>query len=442
MAHYAVIAPPLPGHFNPLRALGSELVRRGHRITFVHLPDAAGMARGEGIGFEAIGSSTHPPGWLDGWTARMARLNGPLGLRRMIADVAGLTDLVCREGSQALRRLRVDAVIADQMEPGAGLVSEHLGLPFVTTATGLPINREGGVPPPYVGWRYDPTQSGRKWNEGGYRISDLLMGKVGDVLEHHSVRLGLPSRRRADQFFSPQAQLAQAVAGIDFPRSELPSSFHYLGPFRAPEDGEFLVPNSDERPLVFCSLGTLQGSRSGIFQHVAKVCAKLGLRLLIAHGGRLPTRESARLAGDPLVFDFVPQRAVLAKANLAITHAGFNTVLDALSFGVPLVAIPLAFEQPATAARLDHRGVAKIVPRWRLGSRLQAAVEEVLGRPSCRANAAKVKAEIASAGGVSRAADLAEAALRQAGPGARREASTRAGAAPGDARDDSRSGSR
>ena len=412
MAHFALIAPPLPGHFNPLLALGQELAGRGHQISFVHLPDAARMVRGAGMSFEAIGASTHPPGWLDGWIARMARLTGPLGLRRMIADVAGLTDMICREGPEALRRLRVDAVIADQMEPGAGVISEHLGLPFVTTATGLPINREGSVPPPYVGWTYDPSPKGRKWNEGGYRISDLLMRKVGDVLEHHAMRLGLPVRRRADQFFSSQAQLAQAVAGVDFPRSELPSSFHYLGPFRASHDGEFTIPDPDGRPLVFCSLGTLQGSRSRIFQHVAMVCARLGLRLVIAHGGRMPTSDVAKLAGDPLVFDFVPQRAVLAKASLAITHAGFNTVLDALSFGVPLVAIPLAFEQPATAARLDYRGVARIVPRLRVGSRLQPAVEEVLGDPRYRANAATVDDEIAAAGGVSRAADLAEAALR------------------------------
>ena len=45
--------------------------------------------------------------------------------------------------------------------------------------------------------------------------------------------------------------------------------------------------------------------------------------------------------------DFVPQRAVLARSALLVGHAGFNTVLDALSHGVPIVAMPLAFEQPA-----------------------------------------------------------------------------------------------
>jgi zeaxanthin glucosyltransferase len=156
----------------------------------------------------------------------------------------------------------------------------------------------------------------------------------------------------------------------------------------------------------------LQGSRGSIFRRVATACERLGLRLVIAHGGRLPEAEARALPGDPIVRDFVPQRAVLARSSLAITHAGFNTVLDALSFGVPLVAIPLAFEQPATAARLRHAGVARIIPRLRLSAgRLQEAARAVLEEGSYRARAREVEREIAAAGGLSRAADLAEAAL-------------------------------
>ena len=340
----------------------------------------------------------------------MARLNGPFGLRRMIAETAALTDMIAREAPDAFRALGIDAVVADQMEPAAGLVAEHLRLPFVTTATGLPINREPAVPPPYVAWPYDPSERGVWKNTGGYRVSDWLMKGVGDVIEHHAARLGVPPRRRADEGFSAHAQLAQSVAGLDFPRAELPDSFHYLGPFRD-SDGEWVLPEPDGRPLVFCSLGSLQGSRAAIFHKVAAVSADLGLRLIVAHGGRLAPDAIARLPGDPLVYDFVPQRAVLRQCALAITHAGFNTVLDAMSFGVPLVAIPLAFEQPATAARLARAGVADIVPKRFSRARLRIAVERVLGNSSYRENAARVQAEIATAGGVQRAADLTEAAL-------------------------------
>lgn len=392
-------------------ALAAELRRRGHRATFLGQPDAASLVAGRDVGFVPIGGRFYPPGSLEDRVRSMGKLNGPFGLRRMIADVAGSTDMFCREAPTALREIGADAVISDQMEAGGGLVAEHLQLPFASIATALPINREDGVPPPYVPWRYDPSERGRWWNRGGYRISDYLMRPVGDMIERHSIAFGLAPRRSAEQCFSAAAQLAQCVRGLDFPRAELPASFHYLGPFREREEGAFDLAD-DGRPLVFCSFGTLQGSRGELFRKVAAACAALELRLLIAHGGRLDPRIAQSLAGDPIVTDFVPQRAVLRRSALAITHAGFNTVLDALSYGVPMVAMPLAFEQPATAARLERAGVARIVsPRRASAKRLRAAIREVLEHSCYRSRAQELQAEIASAGGVTRAAEILEARL-------------------------------
>ena len=112
MAHFAFIAPPLPGHLNPLLVLAGTLASRGHRATFLHMPDAARMVTRPGVGFHAIGDATHPPDALDAWTARMADLNGPIGLRAMIAETAAQTDMIAREAPDALRTLGIDAIVA------------------------------------------------------------------------------------------------------------------------------------------------------------------------------------------------------------------------------------------------------------------------------------------------------------------------------------------
>ena len=413
LAHFAVIAPPLPGHLLPLLALARELAARGHRLTFVHQADVGRSIPSDHgrIGFHAVGESSHPPGSLDVVTARMARLGSLAGVRSMIGDVAAATDMLASELPQALPALGVQAVIADQMEPAGGLAAEALGLPFVTTATGLPINREPNIPPPYVPWPFFGNAFGRWLNRGGYRVSALLMRPIRHTLAHHCRRLGLPVRRRAEQFFSPTAQLAQAVRGLDFPRQALEPNFHYLGPFRGAETGETGLPPADGRPLVYCSLGTLQGSRVQLFGAVAAACDALGLRLLIAHGGKLRAEDAATLAGDPIVRAWVPQTEVLRHVSLAVTHAGFNTVLDSLHAGVPLVALPLAFEQPATAARLHRSGAGAVLWRGHTPARIARAMEQVLGSPSYRTRARALGAEIDAAGGVRRAADLVEASL-------------------------------
>jgi zeaxanthin glucosyltransferase len=406
MAHFAFVAPPLRGHYRPLSHLAAELIARGHRATFLHHEDAAPLVEAEGAGFEALGRGAPP---VASWTDPMARIRGLIGLGGTMDGMIRFTDMFCSEAPAALRRIGADAMIVDQLESGGGLVAEHLGLPFASIAVTVPINREPGVPPPYVGWRHETGEKAIRRNIGGWRISDLLMRRVGDGIERNSIRLGLPPRRRLDDCLSPRLQISQMVRSLDFPRSRLPAGFHYTGPFRSSAPDPFELPAGDGRPLVYCTLGTLQGSRAGIFRKVARACARLDLRLLISQGNRGSLR-AGELAGNPLVYDWVPQEAVLARSDLMVCHGGMNTVLEPLAAGLPLVVMPLAFEQSAIAARLEQAGVARRLG-WRTsGRRLAEAIGEVRG-PRYRERAHAVRLEMDEAGGVGRAADLIEAEL-------------------------------
>jgi len=384
------------GHVRPLAVLARELERRGHRAAFVHHQAAAPIFERSGVPFAGIG---------EGAIGRHG------GVRGTVREMARQTDLLCRHAPGLLSRLGVDSVIGDQLEPAGGLIAERLGLPFATVACALPVDREPGVPPPYVGWRFDPSPRGRAWNAGGWRVTDLLMRPLGKVISGYCEAWGLPPRDRLEECFSPRLELAQAVAPIDFPREALPPHFHYLGPFRDPEPGSIDLPA--EGRLVYCSLGTTSRAGGGrLFRAVAGACADLGVRLVIAHCGRLTRREIEALAGSPLVHDFVPQEEVLRRADAVVTNCGFNTVLDSLAAGLPMVAMPIAFEQPAIAARIDHAGVGRIVrPRAPLRRRLRSALETVLDSPDYRRRARSAGEEIRRAGGVRRAADLIESAL-------------------------------
>lgn len=407
MAHFAFVAPPLRGHYRPLSNLAAELIARGHRATFLHHPDAAPLVEAEGAAFEPIGRDSPP---VERWAGPMARIRGLIGLGGVMDGMVRFTGMFCTEGPEALRRIGADALIVDQMEAGGGLVAEHLRLPFASVAVTVPINREPGVPPPYLGWAFDPSDKGVRRNLGGWRVSDFLMRGVGKSIERNAVRLGLPPRRRLEDCLSQRLQLSQMIHGLDFPRKELPPGFHYTGPFRRAVPGAFELPPGDGRPLVYCTLGTLQGSRSGLFRKVARACARLDLRLLITQGNR-GSLKPGDLPGNPLIYDWVPQEAVLAHSDLVVCHGGMNTVLDPLATGLPMVVMPLAFEQSAIAARLEHAGVARALS-WRTSAgRLARAIDEVRTEPGFRQRAAAARLEIGQAGGTGRAADLIESAL-------------------------------
>ena len=438
MAHLAILCPPLPGHLNPMGVLARELIERGHRVTFLGFPDMRSKLS-EDFDFVAFGGDDQPEGSLASFLDRLSRLGGLFSIRRLISDLAGFADTICKMLPSALHELNPDALIIDQSESSAGLVAKALQIPFATVANALPLNAEPSIPPPFLPWAYDPSPQGIRRNLGGYRIAGLIERPIRQTFKRHAKMFGLADARYPDGCWSDICQLTQCFEGLDFPRIQLPSNFHYVGPFRKPDrEAPLNIPLSG-RPLAFCSFGTLQGSRRHLFEAVARAALDLKLDLLIAHGGRLSKDEAQNLPGRPIVRSFVTQRAVLKQSVVAITHAGFNTVLDALSSATPMVALPLAFEQPGTAARLQRCGVAEAIYRRPSSFKIRSALGRVLQDSSYGTNAKALSEEIRSTGGVSRAADLLEQAFGIAAPTA---GATKVSLAQDGARDDTRNGSR
>ena len=416
MAHFAFIAPPFSGHLNPMQVLARTLVARGHRATFVQQADAESLlypASAE-INFLPVGQKTHPPGDLARTVGHINALNGLFGMGAVLRDVARRTDMLCREAPEKLRAIGIDAIVADQTEAAGGLIARHLDLPCVSVANALPINAEPGIPPPFTTWRFDPSPAGRRRNIGGYRVADWLSFSIRRTISTHAAAWKLGRLRTLEDCLSPQAQISQMVSQLDFPREESPSGFHYVGPLREPDATRELPPRGDNRKFVLVTFGTLQGNRERLFRAVALACRKLGLGCVIAHGGRLSAADAASLATIATVRDFVPQREILRCAAAAVTHAGMNTVLDAMSFGVPVLCIPLAFEQAAIAARVEHAGAGVVLrPHAVNAASVAAALHRMLDTDACRSRALILRRAIAASGGAPAAADIVEHVLEQ-----------------------------
>lgn len=430
MAHFAIFAPPLGGHYRPYSNLADELLKRGHRATFVHHEDARALVDAARAQFAAVGASSAP---LASWTRPMGKIRGILGLGGTMKRMEEFTTMLCREGPQLLQQLKVDAVIADQLEPAGGLVAEHLALPWISVATTVPMNREAGIPPPFVDWQYDASAKGLRRNEVGWRISDFILRSFNRCIEKNALELGLPARRSMEDCFSPTLQIAQLIAGLDFPRSQLPQNFAYAGAFRGGEEAKFALPSSDGRPTAYCTLGTLQGSRIDLFEKIAAACVRAGVRLVLTHGRRADPARLARLPGKPLVYDWIPQEEVLRQVDLVICHGGMMTVLDTFSAGLPMLVMPLAFEQPGIAARVARSGGGLMLSRRAPARAIGDAVALLVKDAGYRARAQALAAEIKAAGGVKRAADRIEQSLGVVAP---REGPTRTRAERDDARDD------
>jgi MGT family glycosyltransferase len=245
-------------------------------------------------------------------------------------------------------------------------------------------------------------------------VSDWLTSPVSQAVARYRAEWKLPPLRSPENSFSTLAQICQMPRVFDFPRERLPPTFHYVGPLRRDVSKEVHFPweRLDGRPLIYASLGTLQNRRLPIFRCFAEACQDLDVQLVVNHVGGLTPSEATSLPGDPLVVSYAPQHKLIGRADLTVTHAGLNTVLDSLAQGVPMVTLPITYEQPAIAKRVEWIGAGRSISLRRLNARrLGHLITDLLNNVSYRASARRIAEAIQTSGGVARAADVIESVI-------------------------------
>src|SRR5262249_43047568 len=160
------------------------------------------------------------------------------------------------------------------------------------------------------------------------------------------------------------------------------------------------------------SMGTLQNGILRTFRMIAEACTELEVRLVISLGGGQDPTLLGALPGDPVVVGYAPQLDPIQRAILTISHAGLDTALGSLAGGVPMVVLPVTYDQPGVGARVEYAGVGRSIPVARLTlERLRVAVRTVLDDPAYRVRAGMLRSSIEAADGLNRAADLIESAF-------------------------------
>jgi zeaxanthin glucosyltransferase len=169
----------------------------------------------------------------------------------------------------------------------------------------------------------------------------------------------------------------------------------------------------DWRTLIYASMGTLQNGLENVFRAIAEaVTLRRDVQLVLSVGNHLDPEQIGPLPTNTILVRHAPQLELLKRASVCITHAGLNTVLEALAQGVPLVAIPVTVDQPGVAARIADKKTGVVTSLDQLtADHLSTLLNEVLNDSTYRDNARKLQKAIAEANGLSVAADLVETSL-------------------------------
>ena len=332
---------PLSGHLLPVTSLMRKLRSRGHEVIYIGFLDTEPILHDAELPFLPYGSKPFPSGSMADLWEPIVHMYGAEIMQYCMANIfPKLVDAALNELPHLLKHHTIDALVADTTLYGVQLAAMSVGVPFVQIYLALHRDPTGTTPPTVSSWPYETTpeavaRNKQAMEESGKTFIPLL--KVGrDFAERTNLSLELTS---PGAIASTLALITQTPKAFDFPIHGLPSQWHYTGPFHDGE-GRRSVPfpweRLDGRTLVYVSLGTTVNDQDRLYRVILETVAGMpDLQVVLSTGGRAIAKDLANIAPNTILVDQAPQIELLKRATLCITHAGLNTVLEALTQGVP-----------------------------------------------------------------------------------------------------------
>lgn len=214
----------------------------------------------------------------------------------------------------------------------------------------------------------------------------IISPAYSDLLKQHfPPGTGLLSLQRADIW------LMRADFVFEFPRPTMPNVV-YIGGFQCkkvqllPAELEAFMQSSGEHGVVVMSLGTLVSALPReLTEAIAAAFAQLPQKVI----WRFVDEKPSSLGNNTLLVKWLPQNDLLGhpKTRVFVAHGGTNGMYEAIYHGVPVLGMPLLFDQFDNLLRLKVRGAARVVEATSLTKEdFLEALKDIIETPSYQSN--------------------------------------------------------
>ncbi|XP_033182048.1 UDP-glucuronosyltransferase 2C1-like [Anabas testudineus] len=298
---------------------------------------------------------------------------------------------------QNLNDSKYDLLLTDPAIAGGVLLGHRLGLPLVFNVRWT-IQGEGHLaiapsPLSYIPMQYTLLTDKMTFTQ---RIKNLLYYFYTRLQTWYTIDLNYkPFVHRhfgsdvhyMELFQSADIWLMRNDFTFEFPRPTMPNVVYMAGFQCKPskplsKELEDFVQSSGEHGVIVMTLGTLVGKLpEDIAEDIAAAFAQLPQKVIWRHTGKRPST----LGNNTLLLDWLPQNDLLGhpKTKVFVAHGGTNGIQEAIYHGVPLVGLPLMFDQHDNFFRMEARGVAKVLDIATVNrDNFLEALREVLYEPS------------------------------------------------------------
>ena len=301
--------------------------------------------------------------------------------------------------------VRPDVVVTDNVTGYPAV--ELAGAPWVRVVSCNPLEmRDPDLPPPLSGLPAGDRSEWQAFRDEYHRVH------AGLLAEHNEFRASVGVAPCPEDEFntaSPWLNLYEFPEAADYSRSRpLDATWQRMeSSVRAGEaafDVGERVPG--EGKVVYLSLGSLGCMDVGLMQRLIDALATTPHRVVVSMG---PLKDQMRLGERMYGDEFLPQPSILPQCDLLITHGGNNTICEGFTFGLPMIGLPLFWDQYDNAQRLEETGFgARLATYDWTEDQLVATVERLLADEALRARLRSVSAHVRSEPGQVKGAGLIE----------------------------------
>jgi zeaxanthin glucosyltransferase len=412
---------PVTGHLNPMIALASKLQARGHQVAFIGIPDAEPPVRAAKLDFLSYCEKEFPLG--SDIYAPVAKLHGLAVVQCACQEVLPpFIKATIEHLPEKLAGAGFDLLVIDTIHFFIELVPISMGIPYVHIWNVLDNDFSGVTPPCFFDWPLETDPGAQERNLLALQtIAGSLLPSVLQIAVPQAERLGLNINwHDPSSTTSKLAVITTFPKAFDFPDVPKPQHFYYSGPFfveSAREPTPFPWEKLTGKPLVYASMGTLVNGSLQVFKTILDAVSKIPeIEVVLSVGKNTNIDDLGAIPANVIAVNRAPQLELLQQSELCITHAGLNTALEALAAGVPMVAIPVGFDQPGVAARIAHHKLGEFISIEEMLTvdRLEFLIRKVLGDSSYRQRARHFQNIIAKSDGLEVAATVIEKAYDMA----------------------------
>ncbi|MFB6374357.1 MAG: glycosyltransferase, partial [Bradymonadaceae bacterium] len=151
------------------------------------------------------------------------------------------------------------------------------------------------------------------------------------------------------------------------------------------DEVDFPWDELDERPTIYASFGSQIYYQPDIFERIARATEPLDVEVVVSCGDLAETAWAEGLPDHVIPVEYAPQRELLERVRLMITHGGANSVMEALTAGVPVLISPVCNDQPMQAYFVDRCGVGRELDLYEADdTEASAAIRHLLDPTSAR----------------------------------------------------------